>query len=102
MASIKRILGVASGGQTSRVSGAPSGGSTSRVTGAASGGQTSRVSGAASGGKTERVEFRQYLLLEGGGKILLEGDAQMTGTDAILLEGDAARDYGQHTVRVAL
>lgn len=63
---------------------------TRRISALASGGKTSRVAGNPTGSNvTSRFSF--LLALEGdeSGLLLLEGDMQDIGTDALRLEGDA-------------
>lgn len=74
---------------------------TKRVSGAAAGGTTARVSEAPTGSNlTSRISF--LLALEGdeSGVLLLEGDMQDIGTDALKLEGDAVTVGGAITRRV--
>ena len=75
---------------------------TKRVSGAASGGKTARVTEAPTGSNlTSRISF--LLALEGdeSGVLLLEGDMQDIGTDALKLEGDATAIGSTITKRVA-
>jgi hypothetical protein len=59
---------------------------TKRVSGAASGGQTARVQGTPAGGQTKRIA--ETTGISGISFLLLEGDMQTGGADALLLEGD--------------
>jgi hypothetical protein len=74
---------------------------TKRISGAASGGKTVRVSEAPTGAfNTSRISF--LLALEGDqeGVLLLEGDMQDIGTDALKLEGDVTAIGATITKRV--
>ena len=75
---------------------------TKRIAGAAAGGATSRVTGAPRGSNlVSRISF--LLALEGdeaGGVLLLEGDMQDIGTDALKLEGDVTVISATVTKRV--
>lgn len=74
---------------------------TKRLTQAASGGQTSRVTESPQGSALQS-RISHLLLLEGdeSGHLLLEGDMQDVGTDALRLEGDVTVIGGTNTVRI--
>jgi hypothetical protein len=101
MSSIKRILGLASGGQTSRVSTPVAGEQTQRVDGIVSAGETVRVSDAPDAQPISRVAVLHYLLLEGdeSGRLSFEGDVQ---SGSLLIARDMAIGPGENTRRITL
>lgn len=97
---------------TRRIGSPPSAANTKRVVASAGIDVTTRVGEAPEINIRDRIgetpiayhlpRIHHYLELEDGGFLLLEGDQQESGTDFLVLNGDARNVASAHTVRVSL